>query len=232
MSRQVQGPVLLLVAVVLLRLSIGGQYVYFVKPQMQPFLIATGLIILGLAGWLLWGAWKGRADVDDGHGHAGVPRVAWLLLLPVLVVFLVSPRPLGSFTAGRQLTNAPVAAQPADLPALPAGDPVDVAISDYITRAVWGEGQTLEGRTVRLTGFVTPNPGGGWWITRLGLACCAADALSFRAQVERAEDLPANTWVEVTGRWVPGGGPADARAIPLIEAEQVSRIPQPNNPYE
>ena len=123
-----------------------------------------------------------------------------------------------------------MAAEPAELLPLPAGDPVDVPIADYITRAVWGQGQTLEGREVRLTGFVPPAPEGGWWVTRLGLACCAADALSFRARVLDAEDLPANSWVEVTGRWVPGdsGDPA----IPLIEADDVERVPEPRNPYE
>jgi uncharacterized repeat protein (TIGR03943 family) len=77
---------------------------------------------------------------------------------------------------------------------------------------------------------VTPDPDGGWWVTRLGLACCAADALSFRARVLDAEPLPANTWVEVTGRWVPGD--SGNAAIPLIEADDVSRIPEPSNPYE
>ncbi|MCB0900824.1 MAG: TIGR03943 family protein [Actinobacteria bacterium] len=230
MRRDAQGAVLLLLGILLLRLTLGGSYVYYVKASMKPFLLLTAAVLLALAVWSLWQSWRRTEEHDDGHGHDGVPRVAWLMVLPVMVVFLVSPRPLGAFTAARQLATAPVVAEPAELLPLPAGDPVDVPIADYITRAVWGQGQTLEGREVRLTGFVTPDPEGGWWVTRLGLACCAADALSFRARVLDAEDLPANTWVEVTGRWVPGdsGDPA----IPLIEADDVERVPEPRNPYE
>ncbi len=230
MRRDAQGAVLLLLGILLLRLTLGGSYVYYVKASMKPFLLLTAAVLLALAVWSLWQSWRRTEEHDDGHGHDGVPRVAWLMVLPVMVVFLVSPRPLGAVTAARQLATAPVVAEPAELLPLPAGDPVDVPIADYITRAVWGQGQTLEGREVRLTGFVTPDPEGGWWVTRLGLACCAADALSFRARVLDAEDLPANSWVEVTGRWVPGdsGDPA----IPLIEADDVERVPEPRNPYE
>ena len=185
-------------------------------------------MLIALSLWSIWQTWRHEEDPDDGHGHAGVPRVAWLMLLPVLVVFVVSPRPLGAYTAGRQLATAPVAAEPVELTPLPAGETVDLAIADYITRAVWGGGQTLADRDVRLTGFVTPDPDGGWWVTRLGLACCAADALSFRVRVLDAEALPANTWVDVAGRWVAGdsGDPA----IPLIEADDVVEVQEPQTP--
>ncbi len=221
---------LLVLGVLLLRLTLGGSYVWFVKPSMKPVLLASAAVLIALSLWSIWQTWRHEEDSDDGHGHAGVPRVAWLMLLPVLVVFVVSPRPLGAYTAGRQLATAPVAAEPVELTPLPAGETVDLAIADYITRAVWGGGQTLADRDVRLTGFVTPDPDGGWWVTRLGLACCAADALSFRVRVLDAEALPANTWVDVAGRWVAGdsGDPA----IPLIEADDVVEVQEPQNPYE
>ncbi len=159
MRRDVQGAVLLLLGILLVRLTLGGSYVYYVKVSMKPFLLLTAAVLLGLAAWSLWQAWRRTEEHDDGHGHDGVPRVAWLMVLPVLVVFLVSPRPLGAYTAARQLATAPVVAEPAELLPLPAGDPVDLPIADYITRAVWGQGQTLEGRDVRLTGFRHPGSG-------------------------------------------------------------------------
>ena len=219
-----------MLGVLLLRLTLGGTYVYFVKPSMKPYLIASAVIVIALAGWNLWQAWQHDREPGHGHDHAGAPTVAWLMLLPVLVVFLVAPRPLGAFTAARQLASAPVISEPAEFLPLPAEDPVDLPIADYATRAIWGQGQSLEGRQVRLTGFVTPDSNGGWWVTRLGLACCAADALAFRARVLDAGQLPANTWVEVTGRWVPGRG--DEPEVPIIEAYQVTQISEPRNPYE
>lgn len=225
-----QGVVLLMLSVLIFRLALGGAYVYYVKVSMKPLLLvsASVLLILGLV--LVRDVWRGGDDGghDDGHGHAGLSRVSWLILLPVLVVFVVAPRPLGSFTAGRQLASAPVVAQPAELLPLPPGDPVDLAIADYITHAEWGKGETLRGREIRLTGFVTPNPDGGWWITRLGLACCAADALSWRAQVRGVRAPSPDSWVEVTGRWVDGA----EDGVPAIDATDVTSIAEPQNPYE
>jgi len=110
---------------------------------------------------------------------------------------------------------------------------VSVSLADYAARAVWDDGRTLEGRTVRLTGFVTPNPAGGWWLTRLQTACCAADAIPTKiVPVDGPERLPANTWLTVVGQWVPGGGTQSSDAIPWVQVESYEKIPQPKNPYE
>lgn len=171
-------------------------------------------------------------DADHGHHQHHGPRAAWLLLLPVLAIFLVAPPALGAYAAARDDTNALPPSSTQEVPGLPPGDPVELAVSDYVVRAVWGDGRTLDGRTVQLTGFATPDPAGGWWLTRMMLACCAADALPSKVKVLDTPDLPADTWVTVTGRWVPGGGTQDADAIPLLRVETVRTIPQPKNPYE
>ena len=105
-------------------------------------------------------------------------------------------------------------------------------LSDYAARAVWDDGRTLEGRNVQLTGFVTPNPAGGWYLTRLQLTCCAADAIATKITPQGVKDLPANTWVTVVGQWVPGGGTNSDTAIPLIKVTKLTQVPQPSNPYE
>ena len=169
---------------------------------------------------------------DHGHDHSHGPRAAWLLLLPVLTIFLVAPPALGAFTAARETVNSIPDAREAQAPPLPAGDPVPIRVGDYVGRAVWDDGLTLVGRTVEMTGFVTPDPAGGWWLSRMSMACCAADAFATRIKVVEAPDLPANTWVTVTGTWVPGGGTQSADAIPLLLVESLVEVPQPRNPYE
>ena len=170
---------------------------------------------------------------EEGHSHAhGGPRSAWLLLLPVAAIFLVAPPALGSFTAERQASSV---IQPADssAPPLPAGNPVVITLADYAARAVWDDGTTLKGRNVRMVGFVTPNPAGGWWLTRLQLTCCAADALATKiSPVGGPASLPADTWVQVTGQWEPGGGVQDEKAIPLVKVESLVKVAEPKNPYE
>jgi len=169
----------------------------------------------------------------DGHDHAsGGPRIAWLLVLPVLAIFLVAPPALGSYAASR---DAGTVGQPTDesYPPLAEGDPVPVSLGEYAIRAVWDEGRTLDGRTVRMAGFVTPTgDGNGWYLTRMMLSCCAADGRAIKVLVQDAAAPPPDTWVELTGEWVPGGGVRRDDAIPMVQAAEVKQIPAPKNPYE
>jgi uncharacterized repeat protein (TIGR03943 family) len=242
--REVQGVLLVLIGGALLRLSISGAYKNYVKPGIGPYLTAVG-VVLALLG--LWGVLRddtlprhrapaaaahteemARPDNIDGHRNAG-SRLAWLLLLPVLTIFLVAPPPLGAFAAGRGTTSVP---PPADaLPAL-IGDPADLDVVEFVVRAIWDDEETLKGHRVRMTGFVTKAPVGGWYLTRLMISCCAADAQPFMIKTVAAPSFPADTWVQLVGEWVPGGGTHRSDAIPLIKVESVVTVPQPANPYE
>lgn len=237
MSREVQAVIMLLFGSATLRITLGDTYLNYVKPSMQPWLIAAAAVMILLGAMLLLDSFRKRKVADvDGHGHdvQHGPKAAWFMLLPVLTIFLVAPPALGAYTAARDTTNA--LPTNAELLPLPEGDPAEIFVSDYINRAVWYDGETLDGRAVRIIGFVTPNPEGGWWLARLSLACCAADAFAGKIQVVNPpvgwENPPADTWVELTGRWIPGGGTQSDLAIPLIDAEQIEQIPQPTNPYD
>jgi len=245
MRRDVQAIVLILVGGAVLRITLGGTYLNYVQEGMRMWLLLSGgtLVVLGVLA-LIDVFRKGRAaadeetphdephEHDDGHGHgSGGPRAAWLLLLPVLAIFLIAPPALGAYAAARDTTNS-APAQEAKAPPLPPGDPAEVTVAEYVGRAVWDDGLTLVDRTVQMTGFVTPDPAGGWWISRMAVACCAADAIASKVKVLNAPDLPADTWVTITGRWVPGGGTKTDTAIPLIEVLSLEEVPQPKNPYE
>jgi len=249
MSRELQGIVLVLVGIVTLRISWGTAYLNYVKEEMRPWLLLSGAVLVVLGVLAIVDVLRGRGDepdphdVDDGSGdhahegdhthHHGGPRTAWLLLLPVATLFLVAPPALGSYAAARDITNSVPTST--GLPPLPAGDPVEMYLSDYVTRAVWEEGVSLEGRTVELTGFVLPTDD-GWQLTRLQIACCAADAFASKVQPidvpEEARDLPADTWVTVTGEWVPGEGAPSVYSVPLLRVKSIEQVPPPENPYD
>ena len=53
-----------------------------------------------------------------------------------------------------------------------------------------------------------------------------------RKEPLEVEDLAANTWVTVTGHWVPGGGTKSDTAIPLLVVDSIAQVAQPENPYE
>lgn len=243
MSREIQGIVLVLVGIVILRISWGTTYLNYVKEEMRPWLLLSGGVLVVLGVLAIIDVLRGKGDEpdlhdvdhglgDDAHHHGG-PRAAWLLLLPVATLFLVAPPALGSYAAARDITNSVPAGS--TLPPLPAGDPVEMYLSDYVTRAVWEEGVSLEGRTVKLTGFVLPTDD-GWQLSRLQIACCAADAFASKVQPidlpEGARDLPADTWVTMTGEWMPGEGGPSVYSIPLLKVTSIEQVPPPENPYD
>ncbi|MEU2539541.1 TIGR03943 family putative permease subunit [Streptomyces iakyrus] len=187
-----------------------------------------------------YGEDEGRAGLGHGgdtghagHGHGpGGPRVAWFLTLPALALLLFPPPALGSYSAEREAAQR-AARGVGTFPALPSGNPVDLTLGEFGSRAVYDSGRSLQGRTVRLTGFVTRGGDGTWYVTRLLVSCCAADATTAKAEVRGAQAPPVDTWVTVTGTWHPEGGlGSDAAWPPVVDARSVRQVPQPDSPYE
>lgn len=238
MKRDAQGALLILVGVAVLRLSLTDTYLRYVKQGLQPFLIAAGVVVLALGLLaLLTPADTTPADAHDeghtqtdGHDHEGGPRVAWLLVLPVATIFLIAPPALGAFAASR---DAAEVAQPQDeleLDTLPRDGVVDLLVSDYAVRAVWDETKSLQGRTLSLVGFVTFDKKGSWYLTRMALSCCAADATAVKVQVRSDIQAPTEgTWIKLVGTWIPSDPDA---GVPIIAATEVTPIEEPRETYE
>lgn len=233
----------ILVGVVLLRLALSGLYLRFLREGMLWPLLAAGVMFVGLGGWGLVqamrpGPRRDRADAlpadgeqDAGHGHGaehGPPRVALLLLLPVLAVFLVSPPSLGAFAADR-VTQFSTTFE-GDPPALRTGPDgvADLSIADYAGR-LRTQRPGLSS-PVRLTGFVSlESPtAGAFVLNRFAIACCAADARVASIAALGAERLPAEgAWVTVVGRTDPGR-PGE----PVVLVQAMNEVDEPAQPYE
>ncbi|MEU9381722.1 TIGR03943 family protein [Streptomyces sp. NPDC048279] len=248
MRRYGPAVLLLLVGAAVLRISLFSDlYLRYVQAGLRPYLIASG-VLLGLLGLVSAGmaartardgalSSDGHTHPDEnahdhGHPHPGGPRFAWLLTLPAAALLLFPPPALGSYSAAREDTQR--AAQGiGTFPALPAGDPVDLSVAAFTSRAIYDSGYSLKGRTVRLTGFVTQGDDGVWYVTRLLVSCCAADATTSKVQVRGADAPETDTWVTVTGTWLPMGGLGSASAWPpRLDAKTVSRVAEPSDPYE
>jgi putative membrane protein len=222
-----------------LRASFTDLYLRYVRAGLRPFLLAAGiiLIIVGIA--TLWyelraaRAAKKKQTGQGGHGRAHrEPRIAWLLILPVLALIVVAPPALGSYAADQTGTALQ---RPPGFDALPAGDPLQMSVVDYAGRAAYDSGHSLDGRRVEITGFISLGRGGPYLI-RMILSCCAADALPIK--VGLAGQVPAalrsNAWFQVTGTYtnkqikdfVNGG------TIPYIDVSQAKPVPAPHDQYE
>ncbi|MFI6008669.1 TIGR03943 family putative permease subunit [Streptomyces sp. NPDC051243] len=252
MRRYGPAVVLVLCAGAVLRISLFSElYLRYVQPGLRPYLIASGVLLLVLG--IVSAVAAGRAARDEGrhehevdehdghekpdehahgHDHSHSPRVAWLLVVPALALLLFPPPALGAYSAEREA--AKYAAQGiGTFPALPKGDPVDLTLGEFTSRALYDSGRTMKGRTIRMTGFVTKDDDGTWYLTRLLISCCAADARPDKIEIRKADAPAVDNWVSVTGTWVPEGKLGSEEAWPpVLAATDVRHVGQPENPYE
>nr|WP_230416042.1 TIGR03943 family protein [Micromonospora tarapacensis] len=247
---------MLLLGGAVIRASVTDLYLRYVKDGLRPFLIAAGLLLVAAAIMTLWyelrpaaprvlvptggsdaptGGSAAPADHDD-HGHAHhEPRVGWLLILPVLGLLLVAPPALGSYAAG-QAGTALSSQQQSDYPPLPEGDPVQVSVLDYASRALFDRGASIGDRRVLLTGFIASGAGGEPILARMVLSCCAADGRPIKLGLtgDVPAGLPNDSWVEVTGRYSDrlGRDPVNDAEIPYLEVESWRQVPVPRQQYD
>lgn len=239
MRRYGPAVLLLLVGAAVLRISLfSALYLRYVQSGLRPYLVVSGTLLVLLGVTAAVRAARAVPDQDEGphdHGHDHIhttgPRFAWLLILPATALLLFPPPALGSYSAARE--DAQRAAQGVGtFPALPAGDPVALSVASFTSRAIYDSGRSLKGRTVRLTGFVTRGDGGTWYVTRLLVSCCAADAITSKVQIRGADAPVTDNWVTVTGTWHPKGTLGSTAAWPMLNAKTVVKVEEPSDPYE
>ena len=247
-DRRSQVAVLYLVGAMALYLGGSDAALAYVKAGLQPLLLASGAVLVGLG---VVAAVRQSRDQDRHQPHG--PQVAWLLALPALALVLIAPPALGAFAASRQPVLAPPTIQAGPTaqaaggdqdwipPLVPNGDgaAVPLTLAEYVVRD-YDAPRTLAGIRVRLVGFVTPQQPGrdGYLLTRFAINCCAADATAYKVAVH-GDPVPRapDTWLEVEGRWqqrqhTDGDADQPSEEPPLLLAESIRVIEQPTLPYE
>ncbi|MCX5559188.1 TIGR03943 family protein [Streptomyces sp. NBC_00038] len=243
------GPALLLLlsGAAVLRITVFSDlYLRYVQSGLKVYLIASGVLLLALGALSAVRATRTHdheaededeadaqaGDEDHGHNHHRTPRIAWLLTVPAAALLLFPPPALGSYSADREAEQR-AAQGVGTFPALPSGDPVALTLGEYTSRAIYDSGKSLTGRAVRMTGFVTRGDNGTWYLARLLITCCAADASTYKIEIKGA-DAPVNdTWVTVTGTWHPKGKlGSDEAWPPVLDSTSVKTVKEPANPYE
>jgi len=261
-KRNVAGLIVVFVGAAILQVAASDTYLRYVKPSMRLPLLAAGLVLVVLAVLDVFAdsdstgkkATKKPVSAEEheaaetghvhlgvidsehshGHSHHGLPRAAWLLLLPIFALLVVDPPALGADAAQRQ---SPVAAKPVDaagvgnlLPQGEPGTPVALPVRDYSVWAVW-ETDSMRNRSFKLTGFVTPDRKGKWYLTRIGITCCVADAQAFMVEIHGRPAPPRNQWVEITGNWAePTKYPEGS--VAALDATAIRAVKAPADPYE
>ncbi|MFF7262336.1 TIGR03943 family putative permease subunit [Streptomyces sp. NPDC008159] len=174
-----------------------------------------------------------RSPDPDRHAHHE-PRVAWLLVLPLLALVLVAPPAAGSYTAMR--TGSALQEQPWGYPKLPADGPLKLSVADYAGRAVYDEGRALAGRQIKVAGFLALDGHGAPYLVRMALNCCAADAQPVKIALtgELPPVLQPDSWIEVTGTYTPKRtkDPVNGTAVPYLSVASTRPVKAPQDPYD
>ncbi|RFU84134.1 TIGR03943 family protein [Streptomyces triticagri] len=222
MKHPVPAVLLLLVGAALLRITLFGDVALrYVQEPLRPYLAVTGAV-------LILAAALSRVRDGRGDGH-GPPRTAWLLVPPALALLCWAPPALGSYTAARN--NPKIVADYDHFDPLPTHGAVHLSLTEFTARVQQEEAQSLRGRTVVLSGFVTPRTDGAWDLSRLLVSCCAADSQSLTVRMHGIHSPAADTWVTVTGTWHPSGTLGTTSAAVALNVDSLQRIPEPKRPY-
>lgn len=263
MNRIAQGITLVLLGAAALTATVPTDlYLNWVKPAFQPFLIAAGVVMAVLGVWLVVAELRGEAAEEEhrrhghagsdaavaeayghggghGHDHSRAPGVAWLLLLPVLAVFVVAPPALGSYTV--QSTASESSGPPPEreragqfddgLAEAAPGEVVPLELRQFVMRAWIDEDRLLADRTVELTGFAVPADD-GWYLARLQMACCAADAVVNKVLITDVPAPEADTWWTVRGTWVEPEGELYDVSEHRFTVTDLEEVTDPPDPYE
>ncbi|MBB5869743.1 putative repeat protein (TIGR03943 family) [Allocatelliglobosispora scoriae] len=245
MNRQAQAVVMVLLGGAILKVTlIGDVYLRYVKEGLRPFLILAGIVLLAAAVMTLYYEFRHGtvvdtecADHDDEHDHAkhAEPKAGWMIIGPVLGLLLVAPPAMGAYAAGQAGTALSAVAE-SDFAPLPAGDPAEISVLDYASRAIFDNGVSMRGRQVKLTGFLTTGADGRQILARMILSCCAADARPIK--VAFAGDGPTgladDSWVEIVGSYSDKVSVDDVNGekIPFIDVAEWRQVDAPKQQYE
>ncbi|GHH59930.1 TIGR03943 family putative permease subunit [Lentzea cavernae] len=232
MRRETQNILLVLLGGALLKISFSGLYLRYVQKSLLPLLIAAGVIMIGLALFAIIGDIRRGKAAEDGHEHSHSSRSTWLMLLPVLAVFLISPPALGGDVVNSAADTNQTQRSRNLLGELPSGDVIPLSMTEFVTRTAWDESGTLDGRRVKLTGFLL-RADGETYVARLAISCCAADARPLKVKViGDVPALPDEQWVEVTGQVVPKSANEKNSWVPSFTVESFTPVAEPVEPYE
>jgi uncharacterized repeat protein (TIGR03943 family) len=234
MTARTRAAICLIMSVLLFRLAITGQHRKFVRPGLGPFLLLSA-VVLALATFVSYHA--SRAAHHDTHDHDthddhdvhehSTPRIGSVLFAVAAVLFVVAPGSLSSF--GLRNGNAAAARTAASSYApLERNAETPMAIKDFVGRAFEADAVTLQGATVRMTGFIDDSTSVELRLARYQIACCAADAQAAIVRLEGTERPPGKAvWVTITGTFA---GIRDK--VPTVEVASITLVEEPTEPYE
>jgi uncharacterized repeat protein (TIGR03943 family) len=236
-SRETENTVLLLVGISIVMITVSGAFTRYVKPGLLPWLAASAVLVIALALLAIIGDIRrgGPRRTDHGEGHSHRAGIAWLLVVPILVLIFATPPALRPSAAAPSVTTVSNDVLNRAFPPLPPGRAPEVSLPEVLMREAQDTTGSLTNRAITVTGFVL-NEAQGVDLGRIVIICCAADAQLARIHLRgraagEAAGLADNTWLRVEGEVIPAPRQPHSVAIPTLQATAVTRVDAPPNPY-
>lgn len=233
------------VATLLTRLGTTDEMFTFVKPGMRPWILATGFalgLLSAVRAMQIVDDWLQRRDSEkagmqlpefaDEHRP---PRLAYLLVLPLLVVVVLAPPPLNSYAASRQPARVqPVSASSFGAMTSDETGRFPLTVGQFNSRARYDDSKQMAGKPLSVTGFVVHKEGSSneFLLTRFAISCCAADAYPVQVRVEGLDGsgYSNDTWVVIEGEW--RDVPLGPKEQPVLTASSITQVDAPAEQYE
>lgn len=232
---------------------LSGKLYYYINQRFFLLVIFAAFFLFILAQASLSFLFKDLREDDmeseESHNHhdhlhehphsegSSIPWSVFLLAVPVLLGVIVPAKSLGANainTKGIQTEVKFEAVQPASMLQINSSA-MERSILDWIRlMGNNADPSAYIGRPAEVIGFVYHDPrllDDQFLISRFTVSCCVADAVAIGLIVEwpDSDQLAEDTWVLVEGEMDVGS--LDGFSIPLIHADRVTIVSQPEQPY-
>ncbi|MEZ4512527.1 MAG: TIGR03943 family protein [Chloroflexota bacterium] len=245
-ERWVKTAVLLLLGLFLYTRVTSGVVSYYINERFFTLTLVAGMgfVVLGLSYFRQWlGSQEENHDHEHNHNHDHDHGLTWLgvliVMLPLLLGWLVPPRPLGATAVFNREIN--FGTDPIKPLAAPGGNEAMGIIAGERNILDWlgefqrsGDPAALAGQTANVIGFVYRDDrfaADEFMVARFTVSCCVADAAPVGLIVRwpAGAELPTDQWVAVQGRFEVGV--FNGRSMPILVAETITKTEQPPQPY-
>jgi uncharacterized repeat protein (TIGR03943 family) len=225
-------------AALIAKLFIAGEMVKYMAPALDPLTALTAVVLAGMGLVELAGGSRHAHGDEDASDALEQSLTYVLVVLPLALGILVTPRALGAGAlGGESVAGLLLAYAPGSAPAPGAGPPAPakpIADTADILAYLQQAGVSGLGQRVRAIGLAIPSDGLGereFALLRYSITHCVADArpLALLVVAPRDPAVTADQWVEVDG--VLGAREREGDRLVSIVADRVQPIPEPPNPY-
>lgn len=241
--RSFQALLLLALFLFLMGKILNNQLLWYIN---QRFVILTqiGIVFLAILAQRLFtevriARERQKAEEHDhhhDHDHAPSAVNLWIMVIPLLIGILIPAKPLdASAVSAKGLSTSSGLISSDSTSRLFETESEQRNVLDWVKLFYFEEDlNPFIGQQASVIGFVYRDetlPQGQFFVSRFILSCCAADGYAVGMTVEspEADALEQDAWVKVTGSVDVIS--LDGRASPLIRAEAIEIVPQPEQPY-